>query len=605
MKKKNNLEKQLGIKGKAVLGNEWLCVVAIYIVSTVFRFLIGNYFKTIHVYGDDLVYYQMAESFAHGLGFRISNVEWPYRILYSIFIAPAFFFKDRHMQMSVIQFINSALISSTIFPYAIMIQKVMRKRKTRAIAYIFFVIYADLCYSMTFMSENLLLPLGTWIICMTMLYVWDETVNKRIIGDKPVLAIVLGVLLYLGYMNKNSAIILIPMTVGMICADSLWLCIKNTNYKVIIPRIIDIVIILAVFFLLKKTGDHNWMYLNEEVVYKTEKVKKELNLIPIIQSTIYLLVTAIIGLGVLPAFLPMVFFSKLNNRNKKLYTFVIIMFGVGILAVGWYNKLKVFDVDKLRPHFRYVIYIWLPALICFFSLMEEKLNDESMKKALLFAIPVMMCSVIFKGTHDGSTVDQTINYYIIRFLDDRIFLLKAALVIVAALTVPMIIRFQKQTFVVFLVFFCGIQLVNNALVIKYHHQDYYLDDNTYEQIAIMEDRIRNDKQHNYLIIADETELSKYQRLSDTFFNMANVYSIYYNKYVNNMNNRTQIPTVDKIENRYGYRYSDLNRIDYIIMPIDSGFRWDETMMTELPEYENSYWKMYAVTDTNAFPQLYK
>ena len=122
-------------------------MVAIYIASTVFRFIVGNYFKNIHVYGDDWVYYQMAESFAQGRGFRINNVEWPYRILYSIFISPAFLFGERHVQMRVIQLINSALISSTIFPYAIMIRKVLKGRKMRLLAYGFFFIYADKDYT--------------------------------------------------------------------------------------------------------------------------------------------------------------------------------------------------------------------------------------------------------------------------------------------------------------------------------------------------------------------------------------------------------------------------------------------------------------------------
>ncbi len=588
---------------------EWIFICAIFCISVIIRFIAGAFFKTIHVYYDDLTYYQMAESFANGQGFRINNIEWPYRILYSVFIAPSFLFKDRHVQIIAIQFINSVLISSTIFPYAVMASKILRTEKMRRLAYVFFLIYSDLCYSMTFMSENLLLPLGTWVVCITMLYVWDDTKSKYSIGKNPIRAAIIGLLLYLGYMTKGASIVLIPMTIGIICMDTLWKYITSKERYMIIRRLTDVIIIFVIFLLLKKLGDSNWMYLDENLIQgKQETVEAEtirLNIAAIIQCSIYLLVTSVISVGILPALLPLIYFRKLNKQNKKMYTFVFIMVGIGIVSIAWYNQLDTFDIYKLRPHFRYIIYIWLPAFLSFFSLMEEKLEGNKVKTTIGFFVPILLCAVLFRGIYDGSTVDQTMNYYIIKLFNENINVFRLLIIFVALFSVPLMLRFQKQTFIAFLIVFSGIQLINNALIIKYHRQDYYLSERIYEQIKPIEEKIKTDSTYNYLIVSGEPGKSEYQRLADTFFNMENVYTLYYDVYMDKMEKKSMQPSIDNMENVEGLIYRDIKELDYIILPVDTEYKWEEGMMTEVPGFENDYLKLYSLNDNKAMPIFYR
>ncbi len=576
---------------------EWLFVLAVYIASTVFRFIIGNYFRNIHIYTDDQLYYQLAESFAQGRGFKVCNADRPYRILYPILISPAFLFKDRHVQMSVIQFINSAVISSAIFPFAIMVRKVLENKRMRLMAYIFFFLSADLCYSMTFLSENLFLPMGMWVICITMLYVWNP---KHDLAGDHIRAAVTGLLVYLTHMVKNAAILLIPIVIAMIFLDTVWGYIKEKDRKRALGRAADIVIILAVYVILKKIGEKTWLYIDPSLVY--EEPPRELNVeyskLP--GNFIYLAVTAVIATGILPILMPLIYYKKLNPRTKKLYVMTAIMFGGGMAALMWYNRGGV-GRELIRPHFRYVMYMWLTIQLCFWALMEKKLEGKVIRNTILFAVPVLICAVVFKGTFDGGTADQTLCYYIIRFFTERINLFRIMIAVVAVVSIPLMQKYQRQTFIAFMVFYTGIQLVNNALIIKYHHQDYSLSEEEYGQIKPLEDLIENDKEHNYAVIMEGDLSNRGNRLMDTFLNKENVYEYYYSELIATWSRRGTEPAFSNIENPYGVRYADLEKIDYILMRTDTRYSWDAEMMTAVEGYDSAYWKLYSVKSPESLP----
>ncbi len=579
--------------------NEWSLIITLFILSSATRFAIGDYFKNIHVYGDDLVYYQMAESFVHGLGFRINNVVWPYRILYSILISPAFLFSERHIQMSVIQLINSIVISSTIFPYSILVRQLLNSRKMRILAYSLFVLSSDLCYSLTFMSENLLFPLGMWGVCLTMLYVWHS--NEPYFRFRPLYVLFLGILLYTLTTIKESGIILFPAVICMLVADTLWILIKKKETQILKTRILDLLILVSTFFLLRFIGKHTWMYLDRSLSTSGISHTNAFNVLSILHISIYLLVVYIIGVGVIPFIIPACYFTQTGSKQQKMYTFSVIMLLVGMLALGYYiNYLHLFINGIPISHFRYIIYMWLPIQICFFSTMEQ--NHTSLKSNHIFgfAVPVILCAIIFRGSIDGSTVDQTVTYYIIRFFNDKIIIYKIGLVIIALTTVPLIRKHKKVFFTMFVIIFWSLQVLNNALIIKYHHQDYYLDDDIYAQISPLESRIKNDISHNYLIVAIQNS-TRQQRLADTFFNRPNVYTVYYDTYINLLKSKNLSPDINNVYNYLNLRYSDLKHIDYIILPAANDYHWTSDMMDDIPCFDNDYWKLYRYNYPDSFP----
>ena len=646
------------LKKRSIEHKEFMFIMGVFIISVAIRFWIGAFFKNVHVYPDGLMYYQMAESFAQGRGFRIYNYEYPFRILYSICIAPAFLIKERHVQQAIIQLINCLMICSTFIPYALIARKVINNQRLRRLAYVMFIICPDLHFSVTFMTENVYMPLSMWTILLTMHYVWNKPDKKDKAGriiNLPVAA-GLGILFYLLYMTKSSGVLMIPMVEGMLIADGLRESYINKSIKIIACRIVNILVSMAIFLGLKAVGDRTWMYLGEGTSFVDNKIKDIIEIIisrkyilvlcgsvvfiavllilkklfklsekviylisaillftgfilityysqnATLMGALYIMICIVIGSGVLPLLLPGVFFDRLNEKAKKLYTFVMIVVSVGTFALAIHARQTEFDHSTLWVHFRFILYIWLLIQLCFYSFLETKERGSVLKKTLIFAIPVIVCAVIFKGINDWSTMDQTALYYIVRFLNDRINILRIMLIIVAFISVYLIMKHKRMSIIAFLCIYICLQLVNNLLVLKYHYQDYYLPEESYKAIKVLEDRIENDKEHDYMLVYERTIFDKNQKIADTFTNKDNVYTVNYEELLKRCKINKWTPSYEYLPSVYHGAY-DKDLFDYIIIRNDTQFEWDSNMLMKESGNDEYIWQIYKLNDPYTFPLL--
>lgn len=152
LKKISITEKQLKIYG-----------IILFIISTGIYFLLSNHIKVLYVYYDELRYYGFARNFANGKGLFLYNI--PYtdqKILYDIFLIPAFWISDKFRQLSAIALINSILVTSGIFPIYILGKRIIKNNFNLLLCLILYCFFSDLNFSQTFMSENLFIPLALW-----------------------------------------------------------------------------------------------------------------------------------------------------------------------------------------------------------------------------------------------------------------------------------------------------------------------------------------------------------------------------------------------------------------------------------------------------------
>ena len=123
--------KQTKVIGKRIENHNWFfIVILLFIGSTIMRGILSDFPKALRIYPDELRYVSIANSLMHGQGLQIHNMNSDFqKILYSICIMPAFLAKSSAMQIRIIGYINSIIVSSSVFPVYLLCRKMQLKDK--------------------------------------------------------------------------------------------------------------------------------------------------------------------------------------------------------------------------------------------------------------------------------------------------------------------------------------------------------------------------------------------------------------------------------------------------------------------------------------------
>lgn len=136
----------------------------LFVASFATRFYFAYFNKIILIYPDELRYLHLAQNFAELKGLEIYNLPTNFqKILYPLFLSPAFFFENIASQQFCIALIHSFLVASSIFPVFLIAKTLLKSNTNILIICSISIFMVDLAYSMTFMSEILFLPLSLWL----------------------------------------------------------------------------------------------------------------------------------------------------------------------------------------------------------------------------------------------------------------------------------------------------------------------------------------------------------------------------------------------------------------------------------------------------------
>ena len=197
-------------------------IVALFLVSTIIRVIVSDFPKVISGYPDELRYMGIARSLAKGQGLCLHGMDSDFqKILYSICIMPAFWFQSAAQQIRVVAYINSLIMSSSIFPIYGLCRKLLKEDREINYVLAFGLTFPAFVYTMFFMSEVVFLPLSLWVVYL----VWCIFCEERV-GVKLGLNTLLGVLCYLTYLNKEIALYFV---LAYVFAYMMY-CIFNFKY---------------------------------------------------------------------------------------------------------------------------------------------------------------------------------------------------------------------------------------------------------------------------------------------------------------------------------------------------------------------------------------
>jgi len=213
---------------------ENLFIILLFFFFTIIRFLLANFNKVITVYPDELYYYDIARSLFHGNGITSRGLPLNFqKIAYSIVILPTFAIKNVFLRHSFIALINSILMNLSAVLLFFISKKTRLKTAYQNLLVLLTLIMPDMCFSMTFMSENLYWPLFLGFI----LY-WLKTVYTNQKKD----SILLGILCYFCYLCKEISLALLLAYILFEFTEQLFIE-KSFNRK----RFLKLVIFLIFF----------------------------------------------------------------------------------------------------------------------------------------------------------------------------------------------------------------------------------------------------------------------------------------------------------------------------------------------------------------------
>lgn len=190
-----------------------LLAIALFAASTVVRTMLTDFPKAADVMPDEMRYMDLARSLLADGTLTIRGVQTTFqKILYPIALMPAMLFHDPLTQVKAMGFLNALYASSALFPAYVLARRIAPGFWPGVACLAIAALLPDLCYSMTFMSESLYLPLSLWLLVL----LWDALEKQGRRGI--VLAAAGGVLCYVAYLCKEVALAYVIVVALMFAA---------------------------------------------------------------------------------------------------------------------------------------------------------------------------------------------------------------------------------------------------------------------------------------------------------------------------------------------------------------------------------------------------
>lgn len=488
----NNIE----IKKKMKKEYYWIFVIFIFICSVIFRAYMSLYEKRLSTYYDELRYVYIAKSIWNNHNFNIYGTPGDFsKILYSVFIAPFFSISNSIIRIKCISIWNSILISSSVFPAWLIARNITKDKLIVTSAVILTALSSDMCYSMVFMSENLYLPMGLWLIYF-MIKIFKSTDVKR----KTVQAFFIGVYTYFLYLCKEIAL---AFVLAFLIIEAVRF-ITSKDKKILVPCA-AFLIGFALFFVTAKFtvfSDIGSSYNQTSLSQIGTPYKFAYWIYTILYDGAYLTVAFLF----FPLLYPLLKISRSNisELRNKLYIFTALsaFITLGIITFTISVREDLGRID-MRQHLRYYCPLFLPLLVVFLdvlkneneqckSAVESRLwrNFDYFRKLLVFIIPFITIFILH-SLFKGSAVDNTSLKFLLElvtnvfkdtvetanksieksgsiiYMNAGMIIFKTAYILFIAL-IFILIKFRKKkaALSLFLIITISVQVLNNYSTIK-------------------------------------------------------------------------------------------------------------------------------------------
>ena len=590
LKKISITEKQLKIYG-----------IILFIISTGIYFLLSNHIKVLYVYYDELRYYGFARNFANGKGLFLYNI--PYtdqKILYDIFLIPAFWISDKFRQLSAIALINSILVTSGIFPIYILGKRIIKNNFNLLLCLILYCFFSDLNFSQTFMSENLFIPLALWGI---VLYdgLFYKTKNKFY-------SISVGIFTYALYMTKEISIVFLIAWLLIILIKMINNGIKNSKEEIIQFSIITITFGIL-FFLVQNTIFKGMENTYGSQIQNVFAVKGGIRYV--LYACFIYFANIMISILFVPIIIPILNYNSLNDKQKNLFYLLVFLTisSIGIVTYTW-SFIENFGDEIPRTHLRYFGYLYIPFIVLFYSIIEKKEEKCKNIKKNLFHIVIVLILVIlaiifFKAPKNDSGLDHSVLNWVSVITYNKINFIKCAMTVFLTTVIILFYRNSNKSNLIigmiFFIIFLGLEIVNSREIINVNNRTHISKSQALEMIEINK-YINKNLNKNFLIINES--LNDYQRILDTYMYAPNVYAVYEASYVEEQDSNGVDLSKKRLKSLINnVPYYNLSKIDYIIYPNKLSKKFKQKNIEYVTELDFGTFSVLKLNNNKLLPKL--
>ena len=376
---------------------------------------------------DEIRYLHIAKSIAQGGPIMVRGAPATFqKILYPALISPAFMLaSDPIRQTVIVRVINCLIMSSAIFPVALLGRKVTSNKTVVLISMLVACTLPDMVYSATLVSEILYLPVACWMFHAGLCAMSEPALKRKLL-----LSGAFGFTIYLAYLTKEVA-------AGFLIAAVLMLALDSFRDKgAMIKNALAAAAILAVFFaahfiikasLFPGVGNSYGAASGFDQITLSE-ISSAYDIFYMFYGAGLLLVAVIMSFYALPVFLPLYGYNGMGRGNRKLYLFSLISLVVMIGAYA-YTVLIREELGSFVPRLslRYFSPAVIPFLIlCFDFLLQRGAEpgaaktgktDAARRKGMQFIFPfviVVFCVLVVVLAPSGPERDVPIDHYALK-----------------------------------------------------------------------------------------------------------------------------------------------------------------------------------------------
>jgi glycosyltransferase involved in cell wall biosynthesis len=164
-----------------VAGPLWLWLAGLYAVSVVVQLTLGLRVKSPWIMVDEIVYSDMARSFADTGHFLIRGTHANYGFVYPFLLSPAYaLFGAMSDVYAWSRVLNALALSSAVFPAYLLARRVVRTPAALAAAALAIAI-PSMAYAGTLMTENVFYPIFLWLAYALVLMLERPTLKRQLL----------------------------------------------------------------------------------------------------------------------------------------------------------------------------------------------------------------------------------------------------------------------------------------------------------------------------------------------------------------------------------------------------------------------------------------
>ncbi len=590
--------------------NLFIWVLLIFFAACIIRVILIPPYRHLNTYSDEMRYLDIARSLFYQGSICIRNTPSYYqKILYPILLAPVMFIKNTVTQIQVIGILNAVWVNSTIFPAYLLVRRICRSDKFVLLTVVLTAIFPMMTYSVIFLSENVYLPIGLWL-----LYVIFRIFGEEKLSNKIRWALIGGILNYLLYLNKEVALMFVISY--LLVPPLIW---KDKHKKDDILAFGAYIMGFLIMFLLFKLTLFRGLPNSYDNQIGLDAILTPYRFLYFLYCILYNGLFAIVAFGFFPIFVPFLGFKNMEKSQRAFLVYLLLCLITAIGTISYTISVREdLGFASMRQHTRYYAVLFIPFFICFLNWIEaNELPDKYswLKFIMVSFIAASLILCLITTVRSGTGADSTllrwwdrfvefINWHIEIISEGAGFsfnigaiLLKfcfAGFIILGAIG---IYRHAKITSyciigIIFLLF-----LFDDYSCTKAFRGSYIANGEIATELSELNNFLF-DSGGNCLYIISDSAPSADDKLIDTYISYPGLYKATAESVENEILNKGSLSVgsedlhlITLADHMLPQSFS-LNSVDYILLGSDSEFTLEDNGFEYIDEIESSMFKLY-------------